>query len=82
MTKDVLVTTIGIKNKETDMSTQQIAVQEITARDAYDAADAIITALPNAPRRALAGEIHDLFLYLKCQMHREGPRSVPKPGMT
>ena len=82
MTKDVLVTTIGIKTKETDMSTQQTTVQEITARDAYDAADAIITALPNAPRRALAGEIHDLFMYLTCQMNREGPRAVPKPGMT
>ena len=64
------------------MSTQQTTVQEITARDAYDAADAIITALPNAPRRALAGEIHDLFMYLTCQMNREGPRAVPKPGMT
>lgn len=62
------------------MSNQQITLQEITARAAYEAADAIITALPAAPRRALAGEINDLFLYLECQVHREGPRSVPKPG--
>ena len=60
------------------MSHQQITLQAITARDAYDTADAIITALPNASRRALAGEINDLFLYLECQMRSEGPRLAPE----
>lgn len=55
-----------------------MSYQQIFAREAYDAADAIFHVLENAQRRALAAEINDLSLYLKNQMHNQHRKADPQ----